>query len=96
MKITMPSLHCSKHFKDPSFSLILNQPNNNNYFFLNAAVSLAISSTLVDSLRRIFLLYFLMMNLNLSLIDYNMFLMTMSLFLYLLHARPVCYFDIIQ
>lgn len=92
----MPSLHCSKHFKDPSFSLILNQPNNNNYFFLNAAVSLAISSTLVDSLRRIFLLYFLMMNLNLSLIDYNMFLMTMSLFLYLLHARPVCYFDIIQ
>lgn len=92
----MPSLHCSKHFKDPSFSLILNQPNNNNYFFLNAAVSLAISSTLVDSLRRIFLLYFLMMNLNLSLIDYNMFLMTMSLFLYVLHARPVCYFDIIQ
>lgn len=92
----MPSLHCSKHFKDPSFSLILNQPNNNNYFFLNAAVSLAISSTLVDSLRRIFLLYFLMMNLNLSLIDYNMFLMTMPFFLYLLHARPVCYFDIIQ
>lgn len=92
----MPSLHCSKHFKDPFFSLILNQPNNNNYFFLNAAVSLAISSTLVDSLRRIFLLYFLMMNLNLSLIDYNMFLMTMSFSLYLLHARPVCYFDIIQ
>lgn len=91
MKITMPSLHCSKHFKDPFFSLILNQPNNNNYFFLNAAVSLAISSTLVDSLRRIFLLYFLMMNLNLSLIDYNM-----SFSLYVLHARPVCYFDIIQ
>lgn len=87
----MPSLHCSKHFKDPFFSLILNQPNNNNYFFLNAAVSLAISSTLVDSLRRIFLLYFLMMNLNLSLIDYNM-----SFSLYVLHARPVCYFDIIQ
>lgn len=87
----MPSLHCSKHFKDPFFSLILNQPNNNNYFFLNAAVSLAISSTLLDSLRRIFLLYSLMMNLNLSLIDYNM-----SFSLYVLHARPVCYFDIIQ